>query len=338
MKHQMNMRRTLLAAAGAGTLMAPIASLAQQPGKAPGKVWRVGFLALTDRAATLDPDVYGAFAPGMRDLGYVEGRNLLIEWRFGEGDSKRLPALAAELAQLKPDALVGAGTNAALALQKATSVIPIVTATSTDPVASGLIKSLAHQGGNVTGILGLAGELGPKRLEMLRAMVPKLSTVAVLTNPASATSTSALEAAVNAGRQLGIRIVPVEAGTPQEIDGAFAHMRKHNAGALVVVLNGLFMQQTERITALAAKHRLPSIAAVRSFAEAGGLMSYGSNLGSNYRRLAVYMDKIFKGAKPADLPVEQPTRFELVINGKTAKALGLKIPQSLLISADKVIE
>ena len=338
MNHHKNMRRTLLTAAGASTLMGPFASLAQQPGKAPDKVWRAGFLVLTDRAATLDPNVYGSFVPGMRDLGYVEGRNLLIEWRFAEGDSKRLPALAAELAQLKPGVLVGAGTNAALALQKVTSIIPILTATSTDPVASGLVKSLAHPGGNVTGVLGLAGELGPKRLEMLRAMVPKLSTVAVLTNSSSATAMPAVDAALSAGRQLGIRIVPVGASTPQEIDSAFAQMRKHNAGALVVVLNALFIQQKDRITALAAKHRLPSIAAERSFVEAGGLMSYGSNLGYNYRRLAAYADKIFKGAKPADLPMEQPMKFELVINGKTAKALGLKIPQALLISANEVIE
>ncbi len=338
MNHPVNMRRTLLAAAGAGTLMAPIASLAQQPAAPAVKTWHIGILVLTNRTASVDPDSYGGFMNSLRELGYVEGRNLSVDWRFAEGDATRLPGLAMELAASRPDVLLGFATNSALALQKATSAIPIVMTTSTDPVASGLIKSLARPGGNVTGILTLSGELGPKRLEMLRAMVPKLSTVAMLINPASATAKSAVDAAVGAGRQLGIRIVTIEATTPSEIDAGFVRMRQLQAGAMIVPLNPVFIQQRDQIAALAAKYRMPSMAADKGFAEAGCLMSYGSNLGSNYRRLAVYMDKIFKGAKPADLPVEQPTRIELVINGKTAKALGLKIPQALLISADKVIE
>ncbi len=343
----MNLRRKLIGSAGAWVLtapFAPFAALAQQPNApatpagVPGKIWRLGVLALTNRASVMDPDQYGGFALGLRALGYVEGRNLAIDWRFAEGDGKRLPGLAVELAGTKPDVLLGFATNSALALQQATSTIPIVMTTSTDPVASGLIKSLARPGGNVTGILTLAGELGPKRLEMLRAIVPKLTTVALLINPASATAKMAVETTASAGRKLGVRIVPVEAATPPEIDAAFVQMRKHKAGAMIAALNPLFNQQRNQIAALAAKYRLPSMGADTILPEAGWLMSYGSNLAHNYGRLALYVDKILRGTKPADLPVEQPTRFELVINGKTAKALGLKIPHALLITAERVIE
>ena len=334
----MNTRRKLLNVLGAGALSTPLAALAQAGGTSAGKIRRVGVLVLGDRSTAQGPDSVGAFALGMRELGHVEGKTLLIEWRFADGDSKRLPGLAAELLRWGPDVLVGAASNPATALQKATSTIPIVMTTSTDPVASGWVKSLAHPGGNVTGIVTLSGELVPKRLEMLRAMVPKLSSVAMLVNSASATSLKAIDTAIGVSDRLGLRIVPAKVATAPEIDTAFAQMHQQKVGAVLVVASGLFSQHEGRIVALTAKYRLPSMAPSKSFVFAGCLMSYGSDLGYNYRRVAAHVDKILKGAKPADLPVEQPTKFELVINGKTAKALGLTIPQSLLISADRIIE
>jgi putative ABC transport system substrate-binding protein len=328
-------RRRLLIAFSAGALTAPFGSLAQQP----GKVWRVGFLASLARPASLDSHYLYAFVRGMRDLGYVEGKNLVIEWRFGDSKPERLPGLAAELVQLKMDVLVGAGVDSPLELQKLTSTTPIVMASSGDPVGAGLIKSLARPGGNITGLSTITGELIPKRLELLLAMVPKVSRVAVLIRDSATQIGSKNLATVQAaGKQRGVTILPVQAQTPQEIDAAFASMRQQKAGALLVFLNPFFQQQRSQIAALAAKLRLPTMTADRVYAEAGCLMSYGASLADTTYRAATYVDKIFKGAKPADLPVEQPTKFELVINGKTAKALGLAIPKPLLISTDQVIE
>ena len=330
----MNNRRTLIVALGASALTASLNSLAQQP----GKVWRVGFLALPNRAAALDPQFSGAFPLGMRDLGYVEGKNLIIEWRFADGDTKRLPGLAAELVQLNVNVLVAAGHDAALAAQQATTTIPIVMSTALDPVGAGLVRSLARPGGNITGILNLSGDLGPKRLEMLLAIAPRRSRVAVLHSPSNPAIVKAVESIQAAGSKLGVAILPLAARTPLEIDSAFSAMRQQKADALIVFLQPLFTQQKAQVAELAAKHRLPSMTADEVYPAAGCLMSYGTNLAGIFRHVATYVDKIFKGAKPADLPVEQPTKFELVINGKTAKALGLTIPQSLLVSADKVIE
>ena len=330
----MNNRRKMIVALGALALTTPFSALAQRK----GKVWRVGVLALPNRATALDPLFSGAFALGMRDLGYVEGKDLILEWRFADGKVERLPELAAELVKLQVDVLVAAAHDAALAAQKATATIPIVMTTASDPVGSGLVKSLAHPGGNITGMVNLSSDLGPKRLEMLLGIAPKLSRVAVLLNPSNQTAIKALEGVQTAGQKLGIRILPVEARTPQEIENAFSLMRQQNAGAVIVLLQPLFQQQRTQIAELSAKDRLPCMTADRIYAEAGCLMSYGTNLAGFFRYAATYVDKILKGAKPGDLPVEQPTKFELVINRKTAKALGLTIPQSLLISADKVIE
>ena len=338
----MNHRRKLLTALGTGALAAPFGAFAQPPAKPAEKTWRIGVLAQSNRAAALDPLFSGAFPLGMRELGYVEGKNLLIEWRFGDNQIEALPGLAAELVQWKPDVLVGIGHSAALAAQQATGTIPIVMTTSNDPVAAGLVKSLARPGGNLTGLANLSAELGPKRLEMLLAMTsaatPKPSTVAVMMSHATESNREALDLIRTAGQKLGVKAVAFVAGTEQEIDNAFAAMRKQNAGGLIVLLNPLFQQQRNQIAALAAKHRLPCMAADRIYVEAGCLMSYGTNLAGLFRHAATYVDKILKGARPADLPVEQPTRFDLFINGNTAKALGLKIPQSLLITAEKVIE
>jgi ABC-type uncharacterized transport system substrate-binding protein len=327
-------RRKLLIALGASSLAAPFSSFAQQQ----GKVWRVGFLSPRSRPASLDTDIFGAFLSGMRELGYVEGRNLAIEWRFGDNKAEHLPGLAAELAQLKVDVIMTQGVQTVRAAQKATATIPIVIANAPDPVGNGFVKSLAHPGGNVTGISNLNVELSPKRLEMLLGMVPKLSRIAVLINPDNLSHATRLKSIQGAAKTSGVTILPVQARNSQEIDKAFAQMVKEKAAALIVEPDALFNQQFRQIAELTAKHRLPAIGGAREFVEIGGLMGYGSNLVEIFRRAATYVDKILKGAKPGDLPVEQPTKFELVINGKTAKALGLKIPNSLLVTADKVIE
>ena len=330
----MKNRRKILFALGAGALAASFGSTAQPQ----SKVWRVGFLTVPNRPADLDAHYLGGLAKGMRELGYVEGKNLVIEWRFADNDLKRVPGLAAELVQLKVDVLVAVATDTLRALQKATASIPIVMVSNSDPIAIGLVKSLARPEGNITGIASLNAELGPKRLELLRTMVPKVSRVAVLANPDLASTIDVVKILRAAGATLGVAILPVEARTPAEIDKAFSTARRQNAGALTVTLSPLFQQQRSQIAELALKQRLPSMTPDRFYVDVGCLMSYATSLADSIRRSASYVDKIFKGAKPADLPVEQPTTFELIINGKTAKALGLAIPQSLRLNADKVIE
>jgi putative ABC transport system substrate-binding protein len=327
-------RRQLLIALGAGSFTISLASVAQQP----GKVWRVGFLSARNRPASIDADDFGAFPKGMRELGYVEGKNLVIEWRFAEGKVERLPGLAAELVQLRVDVIVTQSTPATSAAQKATTTIPIVMSTVGDPIGSGFIKSLPRPGGNITGLANMIIELSPKHLEMLSSMVPKLSRVAVLLNPDNGSNPATLKTVQAAAQKLNIKILPFEARTPQEIENAFSGITREHAGAVILAQDSVFVGQRRRIAELALKNRLPSIAATRDFAESGFLIAYGTSFADLFRRTATHVDKIFKGATPADLPVEQPTTFELVINGKTAKALGLKIPQSLLVSADKVIE
>jgi putative ABC transport system substrate-binding protein len=330
----MNQRRRLLLVAGASALAAPFGSFAQQQ----SKVWRVGFLSPRSRPDSIDADAYGAFPRGMRELGYIEGKNLEIQWRYAEGKLERLPGLAAELVQLKVDALITVSPPATSAAQKATTTIPIVFQSIGDPVGLGFIKSLAHPGGNTTGFSNLAGDLGPKRLEMLLDMAPKLSRVAFMMNPGNSSHAQVLKSTEAAARKRNVKIVPVEVRTAQDLANAFTLMTRENAQAFIVAQDPLFTQQSRQIADLAVTSRLPSIYGLREYADAGGLMSYGPNLSHLYWRAATYVDKIFKGAKPADLPVEQPTKFELFINGKTVKALGLKIPQSLLITADRVIE
>lgn len=326
-------RRELIAALGAGAL-SPITTVAQHR----GKVWRVGFLSARHVDFTDSDNYYGPFTRGMRDLGYGIGKNLVIEWRSAEGKSERLPQLAAELVRLKVDVLTTAGTPATVAAQKATSTIPIVMINAGDPVGSGLVKNLARPGGNSTGLSIMTAELGPKFLEILRDMVPTVTRVAVLAHPANAANTLELKNIEGAAKKIRITILPIRASTPQGIANGFALMARESAGALIVPLEGLFQQQKDQIVELAAAQRLPSIAAYREYVEAGGLMSYGQNIADNYRRAAVYVDKIFKGANPGDLPIEQPTKFELVVNQKTAKELGIKIPESILVQATKVIE
>ena len=302
------------------------------------KVWRVGFLASRHVDFVDADDYYGPFTQGMRELGYIVGKNLVIEWRSAEGKAERLSELAAELVRLKPDVLAAAGMSASHALQKATTAIPIVMINMADPVGGGLVKSLARPGGNSTGSSNMIAELVPKHLEMLRGMVPKATRVAVLVNPSNAANISGLKNIQAAAQKIGVKIQPVEANTPQEIANAFATMVRQNAGALIVLLDPFFQQQKNQIVELATKQRLPSIAAYGEYVEAGGLMSYGNNLRENYKRAATYVDKILKGSNPGDIPVEQPTTFEMFINRRTATTLGLKIPNSMLVQATKVIE
>lgn len=328
------LRRKMLVALGAGALAAPLFPFAQQQ----AKVWRVGFLSARRSPPLLDLDYYGAFPRRLKELGYVDGRNLHIEWRFADGDYQRLPGMASDLVRLKMDAIMALGPPCASAAQKATTTIPIVIVVSGDPVAAGFVKSLARPGGNVTGLSNLAGDMGAKHLEMLLAIAPGLSRVAVLVNPANPAHAQIVKTIQAAAQKAGIKTITLNAQTPAEIDSALAAAAREQAGAVIVGLDPLFIQQVHQIASAASSYRLPSIFPNREYAEAGGLMSYGQNQAEIYRRAAEYVEKIFKGAKPAELPVEQPTKLELLINRKTAKALGLAIPQSLLISADKIIE
>jgi putative ABC transport system substrate-binding protein len=282
-----------------------------------------------------------AFRQGLHDLGYVEGRNLLIEYRDADGKLERLPALAAELVALKVDVIVAPNTVAALAAKQVTATVPIVFAVAADPVASGLSASLARPGGNVTGLSILAPELVGKCLEQLKQAVPGVTRVAALWQPGAygeRTDKDILKEANVAGRGLGVRLQFVEARSPTDFNRAFSEMTRARAGALSVLASTMFISERKLLVDLAAKYRLPAVYPWREFVDAGGLMAYGPNLSDLYRRGASYVNKILKGAKPADLPVEQPTKFELVVNLKTAKTLGLTIPPALLQRADQVVE
>jgi putative ABC transport system substrate-binding protein len=321
-------RRTFLGTLGLSVLALPLAAEAQQVGKAP----RIGFLANYPPGAF--PQLQEAFLQGLRDLGYVEGCSVVIEYRDAEGKFERLPALAAELLALKVDVIVAPTTAAALALKQATNTLPTVFAVPGDPVGSGLVTSLARPGGNVTGLSLLLPELVGKCLELLKQTDPGVSLVAVLWQPGGyprRTEKEMLKGADVAGRYWGCGLI-VEARGPADFDRAFSDMTRARAGALTVLGSTMFFNERRRLVELAAKNRLPAVYPQREFVDAGGLMSYGANLADSYRRAATYVDKILRGAKPADLPVEQPTKFELVINLKTAKALGLTIPPSLALA------
>ena len=300
---------------------------AQQPKKIP----RIGYLG---GAFSTHP----AFLQGLHDLGYVEGKNIVIESRYAEGKLDRLPDLAAELVSLKVDMIVTQGTPAAQAAKRATSTIPIVMATGGDAVGSGLVASLARPGGNITGLSTLATDLNAKRLELLKEAVPKVSRVAYLANPDIVPEMIGLKNLEPAAPSLGVTVKFVAMRGPEELESAFAEAVRDRVHAAIFAQNQNYIPYRQQVVSLAAKHRLPVIYGWPDFTEAGGLMFYGVSLSDLYRRAAVYVDKILKGAKPAELPVEQPMKFELVINLKTAKALGLTIPPVVLYRADKVIK
>jgi putative ABC transport system substrate-binding protein len=324
-------RRAFLS--GLGALSAAPSFAWAQPAS---RVYRIGILWASVAAQTDPP--YEAFVGRLRELGYVEGRNLAIEHRSSEGRNERYRALATELVTLKMDLIVAPGAPAALAAKEATNTIPIVTVIVSDPVGARLIASLARPGGNVTGMSSASTDITAKELELLKEIVPRLSRVGVLSNPTATTNATFLKELEVAARTLRVRLQTIEVKTPQDIENAFAAMTKERAEALIPVDDPFMYQQRRRIAALAVQRRLPTVSFHRLYPEAGALMSYGASFTDLFRRAAAYVDKILKGAKPADLPVEQPTKFELVINLKTAKALGLTIPPSLLRRADELIQ
>jgi len=302
-----------------------------------GKLYRVGFLYFGSRQSSVDTGRYEVFLTGMRELGYVEGKNFLVEARFADGNTEHLPGLAAELVRLNVDVIVATGGPAIRAAQRATTMIPIVMTLTADPVADGFAASLARPGGNITGLSSLA-EFGPKYLELLASAVPRLSRVAVLMNSANSGHPGQLNAIQVAAKKAGIHVLVVDGRTADEIKRGFGSMARDHAGAVIILGDTFLVQQARQIAELALNHRLPSMGATRDHPEAGNFMSYGLDARDNFRRAASYVDKILKGAKPGDLPIEQPTKFELVINLKTAKALRLTIPPSLLGRADQIIE
>ncbi len=310
-------------------LLVPLAAAGQPAGKVP----RVGFVV-----AGSAPNPYvDAFRQGLRELGYLEGRTVALEVRYAEGRPERFPALIGELVRLNVDVIVaGGGERAARLARQATATIPIVTPAVADPVSGGLVASLARPGGNLTGLSMLNTEISGKRLELLKALLPRMSRVAILWDPAS--ETSQMRASEAAGRILALQVDILEARTPGDFPSAFAEARKRRADAMLVLASSFFNSHRKRLVELAATGRLPAVWEQRDFAEAGGLMSYGPNLADMYRRAATYVDKILKGARPAELPIEQDTTFELILNARTASALGLTFPPSLRLRADQVIE
>lgn len=300
------------------------------------KIHRIGFLASS--AGERLKSRLAAFQQRLRELGYVQGQNIIIELRSAEGKFERLPGLAAELVRLKVDILVAEGAPAAHAAKNATSVVPIVIGNAADPVGTGLVASLARPGGNITGLSDFNLGVVTKRLELLKEVVPSASRVAVLLNPANPTNPLQLKEIQAVAPALGVTLLPLEVKGADDIDRAFTAVTKERPGALIVIGDPMIGSHQGRISELVVKNRLPAIYSSRLSTDAGGLMSYGTNFDDLYHRAAIYVDKILRGAKPADLPVEQPTKFEFIINLKTAKQIGLTIPQSVLYRADKVIK
>jgi putative tryptophan/tyrosine transport system substrate-binding protein len=323
------MRRIGLAVVLAlSVVLAPLADEAQPA----GKVYRIGFL----RAGQPPKTFVEAFQQGLRARGYIEGRNVVIEYRYTDGSFDELSRLAAELVRFNVDVILASGAPAAFAARSATTKVPIVFASVYDPVEIGLVTGLAHPGGNVTGLSQTSADLGGKRLELLKELLPKLKSVAILWHPANLTNLVQKKSVEVAARTLGVDTKSVPVQDPSQFGSAFEDAR--GVDALVQVDDPLLITHRRQLAELAVRSRLPAIAGLREYVDAGGLMSYGADHPDLYRRAATYIDKILKGAKPADLPIEQPTKFDLVINLKTAKALGLTIPQSLLVRADEIIQ
>ena len=324
-------RRNFMASMVGAILSAPLGAQAQQP----GKIYRVGFL--WDSPAVW-PHALEGFRQGLRDLGWVEGRNIVVEYRWAEGRFDRLPTLVEELVRLKVDIIVAPASIYTEAAKRATSTIPIVFASHADPIGTGHVDSLARPGGNITGLTVMMSETAAKSLELFKEAVPGLSRVAVVWDPATPSHRPALDAVEVRGRALGLQVQTLAVRGATEFDGAFSTIVRERASALLVLSTPLFIGGARRLAELAMKHKLPTMFGPREHVEAGGLLSYSPDRADLYRRAAIYVDKILKGAKPADLPVQQATKFELVINMKTAKALGLTIPQSLLLRTDQLIE
>lgn len=306
------------------------------PGRAQTKVPRIGFMG--NSTAALEADLVGAFRDGLRELGYEVGRNIIIEYCWANGNYERFPALVAELIAAKVDVIVTAGTPAALAVKKATSTLPLVMVAVGDPVGTGLVPSLAHPGGNLTGLSSIAPDLEGKRLGILREVVPTLSHVAVLFNSLNPFHIVSMRNARAAAQTMGIKLQQHDIRESEDLDGVFAAIRDERPDALLILADRVFLHNRQRMIDFTAEQRLPNVNAYKELVEAGGLMSYGPSYEDMHKRAAIYVDKILKGAKPADLPIEQPSKFTFIINLKAARTLGLTVPPTLLAQADEVIE
>ena len=324
------MRRRKFITLLGGAAAWPLAARAQP------KITRVGFMG--NSTVALEANLVGAFRDGLHELGYEEGRNIIIEYRWADGKYERFPALVAELIAAKVDVIVTAGTPAALAVKKATTTVPLVMVAVGDPVGTGLVPSLARPGGNLTGLSSIAPDLEGKRLDILREVVPTLSHVAILFNSLNPFHVASMRQAHAAAQAMGIKLQQHDIRKSEDLDGAFAAIRKERPDALLILADRVFLHNRQRMMDFTEEQRLPNINAYTELVEAGGLMSYGPSYEDMHKRAAIYVDKIIKGAKPADLPIEQPSKFTFNINLKVAKALGLSVPSSLATLADKVIE
>jgi putative ABC transport system substrate-binding protein len=326
----MNNRRKLVIALGTSVLTIPLQSFAQRQ----GKVWRIGYQ--TARKGRPDP-TFDAFLQGLQEFGYVEGKNILVEYRAVGDMRERTASLVAELVQLKVDAIVSVNLESILAAKQATKTIPIIFVINQDPVAAGIVDNMARPGGNITGISRLTRELGGKRLELIKEMIPGITRFGILWDAND--KSRGIKDYEAAARVLKLQLHPMEVRGPNpDLTGAFQSAAKARVSALIVMRDPIFLDNAKQIADLAIQHRLPSICEGNEFTDAGGLVSYSTSLAENSKRAAYFVDKILKGAKPGDLPIEQPTRFDLIVNSKTAKVLGIKIPNSILVRADKVIE
>jgi putative ABC transport system substrate-binding protein len=326
-------RREFIGVVASTVLAAPRAAEAQLA----ANIRRIGFVAFNTPEAARDG--LGAFRQALRERGWIEGQNVLIEYRFAEGQAARLPKLVAELIQLQVDIIVAASSASTRAARNASQTIPIVMAASADALGEGFVASLAHPRGNVTGMTFLAGpEIAGKQLELLKALTPGASRLAVLANPSNGSHAAFVQEVIAAAPKLGVQLQVLQVRAPDQLEPAFSAMSRQGAAALLVLTDSMFLGQRRAITENAAKNNLPTMYSQREYVDVGGLVSYGPNLTDMFRRSAAHVDKILRGAKAADLPVEQPTKFELVINQRTAKALGLTIPQSVLLRADEVLE
>jgi putative tryptophan/tyrosine transport system substrate-binding protein len=323
-------RRTFISRVAGGLLAAPRAARAQQAGRTP----RLGYL--TERSGPTEFEE--SFLKGLSELGYIDGKNVIMEYRWAAGDAERLPALAADLVGLKVDIIVTSGAPAAKAAKNATATIPIVMATSGDVVADGLVASFSRPGGNVTGLSLFTRELSRKRLEILKEAIPGLQRVGAVFNAKNPNNPPQFRETATAGDTLSVKVLPLDVHFPEGIDAAFAEAARQNLQGVVIISDTATIAHRNQLGTAALKYRLPTIFSNKAYLQGGGLMSYGPDVVATFHRAAYYVDKILKGAKPGDLPIEQPTRFDLVINMKTAKALGLIIPQALLLRADEVIQ